>query len=286
MTIYVTPSYSDQFPFIIAYFENEKKIDHLITLNISYKGDKSFCYYCDDYATEDDVKIIKELPGGGSNIVLLMKYTLSSLYSLNYLFTTDKRTQEQKDEYNARINKNKNGKTNTNLNDNKNNTENKNEENKNNKDETSNKTDNKETGEDNKDNKTSTNKTTTNTTTNINNKKETKKKVISYNNTSDTNKTITNSVFEEEGEPIKSNPLLYQYVKEITGGYILGIENRSYRKIRVKLNIEGLELTDATFKGRGSSPSFFLDPKEKKVINAVIKKGYTGDLSYNFESLE
>ena len=289
MTIYVTPAYSDQFPFMIAYFENEKKIDHLITLNISYKGDKSFCYYCDDYATEDDVKIIKELPGGGSNIVLIMKYTLSSLYSLNYLFTTDKRTQEQKDEYNAKINKNKNGKTNTNLNDNKNKTEKKNEENKNNKVETSNKTDNKETGKDNKDNKTSTNKTTTNTTTNINNKKETKKKVITYNNSSTTNNntnktTTTNSVFDEEGEPIKSNPLLYQYVKEITGGYILGLENRSARKIRVKLNIEGLELTDAAFKGRGSSPSFFIDPKEKKVINAVIKKGYTGDLSYNFES--
>ena len=73
-------------------------------------------------------------------------------------------------------------------------------------------------------------------------------------------------------------------MKEITGGYILGLENRSARKIRVKLNIEGLELTDAAFKGRGSSPSFFIDPKEKKVINAVIKKGYTGDLSYNFES--
>ena len=86
-----------------------KKIGHLITLNINFKGYKSFCY-CDDYATEDDVKIVKELPGGGSNIVLLMKYTLSSIYSLNYLFITDKRNPEQKNECNERIEKNKNKK--------------------------------------------------------------------------------------------------------------------------------------------------------------------------------
>lgn len=31
-----------------------------------------------------------------------MKYNLSSIFSLNYLFKTDKRTQEQKDEYNKK----------------------------------------------------------------------------------------------------------------------------------------------------------------------------------------
>ena len=145
--------------------------------------------------------------------------------------------------------------------------------------------------EENKDNKpSSTNKTTTNTdtnknttTTDNNKKKETKKKVITYNNTTNNN-TTTNSVFEEKGEPIKTNPLIYQYVKEINGGYILGLENRSARKIRVKITVEGLDLTDTAFKGRGSSPSFYIDPKEKKVINTVIKKGYTGKCSYTFES--
>ena len=81
---------------MVAYFEKELKNDHLITLNISNKGDKSFCYYCDDYATEDDIKIIKDLPVKGSNIVLIMKYTLSNIYSLNYLFTTEKEHKKKK----------------------------------------------------------------------------------------------------------------------------------------------------------------------------------------------
>ncbi len=48
--------------------------------------------------------------------------------------------------------------------------------------------------------------------------------------------------------------------------------------------MERLDLIDTAFKGRGSSPSFYLDPKEKKVINTVIKKGNTGECSYTFES--
>ena len=38
------------------------------------------------------------------------------------------------------------------------------------------------------------------------------------------------------------------------------------------------------YKGRGS-PTFFIEPKGKKVFNATNKKGYTGVLSYKFETL-
>ena len=252
MILYITPSYCDDVPFMVAYFENEKNINHLITLNINYKGDKSFCYYCDDYATEDDVKIVKELPGNGSNIVLIMKYNISSIYSLNYLFTTDKRTQEEKDKYQDRINEKKiKG---MDKNDNINKKEDKINDKKvetNNKNISSNEKENKNDKKDNKDNQKGTNK---------------------------------NNVFDEEGEPIQKSADLIQYVKEITGGYIIGLENIGKKKLRVKLNIEGLQLTDSMYKGRGS-PTFFIEPKEKKVFNAVILKGYTGDLSYQFETL-
>ena len=205
MTIYVTPSYSDYFPFTIAYFENEKSIDHLIKLTINYKGDKGFCFYCDDIATEDDSKIEKELPGNGNNIVLIMKYTLSSIFSLNYIFITDKRTKEEKEIYQKKISENKL------LNDN------------------------------------------------------------------------TNDIFKEQGEPISPNSELIQYVKETNNGYILGLENKGNKKLRCKLNIEGLTLTDSVYKGRGS-PSFYIEPKEKKIFNANVIRDFEGDLSFQFIS--
>ena len=260
MSIYVNPSYSDDFPFMIAYFENELKNDHLITFNISYKGEKSFCYYCDDYASEEDVKIIKELPVSGSNIVLIMKYTLSSIYSLNYLFTTDKRTKEEKDKYQDKINEKRGegGQISVNLND---------------------KIQKATTIK--KEEKANNNKNEINKNITSNDKKESEKKT--QDNKNESNKKSSN-VFDGEGEPIKGNASLIQYVKEITGGYIIGLENIGKKKLRVKLNIEGLNLTDAMYKGRGS-PTFFIEPKEKKIFNAVINKGYSGDLSYQFETL-
>ena len=118
MIVYATPSYSDDLSFSVSYFENERNPDSLITFNISYKGDKSFCYYCDDYATEDDIKIVKELPKNGYNIVLMMKYSLSSIFSMNYLFTTDKRSQEEKEKYKNIVNANKNNNSNNKYNSN------------------------------------------------------------------------------------------------------------------------------------------------------------------------
>ena len=226
MTIYTTASYSDYFPFTIAYFENEKNVDNLIKLNINYRGDKGFCFYCDDIADEDDTKIEKELPGNGNNIVLIMKYTLSSIFSLNYIFITDKRSQEEKEIYQNKIKANNSSKASEN---------------------------------------------------NLNNNQPKKVKTNISNNSSSID------VFKEEGEPIKPNSDLIQYIKEIKNGYILGLENKGKKKLRCKLNTEGLTLTDTMYKGRGS-PTFYLDPGEKKVFNANINKDYKGDLSFQFLS--
>ena len=275
MNIYATPSYSDDFPFSVTYFENEKNPDNLVTLNITYKGDKSFCYYCDDIATEEDIKLEKELPKDGSQIVLLMKYNLSSIFSLNYLFKTDKRTQEQKDEYNKKKKRNQNN----NNEEESSNANSKVDENKDNKSNI-NKNEEKKAAETKEKEKNTSNKTTTN-----NNKNNTTTNNNKTNTTTNNNKkSSSNNVFDEEGEPIVPNSDLIQYVKEISGGYIIGIENKSKKKKRVRLNIEGLELTDAAFRGRGS-PSFYIDPKDKRIINAKIKSGYSGDLSFQFEEL-
>ena len=200
MIIYSTPSYSDEFPFTIAYFENEKNIDHLIRININYKGEKGFCFYCDDIANEDDINIEKELPGKGNNIILIMKYTLSSIFNLNYLFMTDKRTKEEKEIYQ--------------------------------------------------------------------NKKRNKE-------SSDT--LYQNDIFKEKGEPIQPNSELIQYVKEINNGFILGLENIGNKKLRCKLNLEGLSIENG-------SQTFHINPKEKKIFNTVIYNEYKGNISFQFIS--
>ena len=207
MIIYSTPSYSYNFPFIITYFENEKNSDNLIKLNVNYRGEKGFCFYCDDIANENDIKIEKELPKNGNNIVLLMKYTLSSIFSLNYIFITDKRTKEEKEIYQNKIKFNKNIMNNLNSFD----------------------------------------------------------------------------VFKEKGEPIQINSDLIQYVKEIKNGYILGLENKGNKKLRCKLNLEGLTLIDSINKGK-DSPYFYIEPNEKKIFNAVMNEEYKGDLSFQFIS--
>ena len=247
--VYRTPTYCDDLPFTFAYFENDNKTDQIIRINVNYSGEKSFCFYCDDYANEDDIKIEKELPAGGNNIVIIMKYTVSSVFVLNYLFFSDKRTQNEKAQYKERVNSKKKKKDGTNAGDSGNTIGKK--ESKNIKDNTIGK---KES--DNKDNKNETNK---NDATNVN-------------------------VFEGKGETVSKNALLLQYSKKTSDGYILGIENKSYRKLKVKLNIEGLELTDTEFKG-SDSPTFYLERKEKKVFNAVTIKGHGGNVSFKFEEL-
>ena len=251
-TVYTNTTYSDDFPFTFAYFENESNKDQKITININYLGEKSFCYYCDDYADEDDTNIEKELPAGGNNIVMLMKYTMDSRFVLNYFFFTDYRSQEEKDKYKEKVNSKKKKKV---LNDN-NNTINKKESKNINKNDNKYPIDKKESK-------------------NIKENKDIK----------DNKNDITNiNVFEEKGEPVQGNIFLVQYSKKTNDGFILGLENKSYLKREIKLNLEGLELTDEAYKGN-DSPKFFIERKDKKVFNAVIKKGYKGEPSYKFEEL-
>ena len=107
-------------------------------------------------------------------------------------------------------------------------------------------------------------------------------KTILLKNSQNSKKLDSNIVFNEPGEPLKIEPLLLQYVLEINNGYIIGLENTSKKKIKLRLTLEGLVLTDSLYKGR-ISPTFFIEPKEKKTFNAEIKNRFNGDLSFKFE---
>ena len=107
-------------------------------------------------------------------------------------------------------------------------------------------------------------------------------KTILLKNSQNSKKLDSNIVFNESSEPLQIEPLLLQYVLEINNGYIIGLENTSKKKMKLRLMLEGLELTDSLYKGR-NSPTFFIEPKEKKTFNAMIKNRFNGDLSFKFE---
>ena len=213
VNVYFTKSFNDDLPFVVGYFDNISNTDNKISIDLKNKGNKSCCFYCDDVANEDDECIIKDLPAKQDNIFLVMKYSLTSLFTINYLITSnfEKLETKKKAVDNAKI------------------------------------------------------------------------KTILLKNSQISKKLDTKIVFNEEGHPLDIDPTLIQYVLEINeGGYIIGLENTSKKKIKLKLSLEGLELTDSLYKGR-SSPTFYIEPKERKTFSSVIKDRFNGDLSFKFE---
>jgi len=215
VSVYFTKSFNDDLPFVVGYFENNSSTDNKVSIDLKCKGAKSCCFYCDDVATEDDECIIKDLPAKRSTTFLVMKYSMTSLFTIDYLITSNFDKLEVK-------------------------------------------------------------------------KKavdSSKKKTILLKNSINSKILDSNIVFNEEGQPLEIEPKLIQYVLEINDQYVIGLENTANKKMKLRLVVEGLELTDATYKGR-NSPLFFIDPKEKKTFNAKIKNRFNGDLSFRFEFVQ
>ena len=214
INVYFSKSFNDDLPFVVGYFDNISNIDSKVSMNIKCKGEKSCCFYYDDIANEDDQYVIKDLPAKQKCVFLVMKYTLESLFTINYLIISNDDKLEDKQKV---------------VDDNK--------------------------------------------LKNIALKNKISKKIDSK------------IVFNKEGQPLDIEPSLIQYTLETNDGYIIGLENTSTKKIKIKLVLEGLELTDSNYKGR-SSPIFFIDRREKKTFNAVVKNKYNGDISFRFELIK
>ena len=212
INVYFSKSFNDDLPFVVGFFENNTNINNKISIDIKNRGEKSCCFYYDDIAIEDDECIIKDLPSKNNCIFLVMKYSLTSLFTINYLITSNLEQLETK-------------------------------------------------------------KKAVDTA---------KIKTILLKNSRVSKNLDTKIVFNEEGKPLDIDPSLIQYILEIDDGYLIGLENTSKKKMKLKLVLEGLELTDSIYKGR-SSPTFFIDPKEKKTFTAVIKNRFKGELLFKFE---
>ena len=84
--LYRTSTSMDSLPFEAAVFENYTPNNYRVKVNVIGKGQKSFCFYNDEIATENDISIIKELPVHSVAVFTILKYSLSSIVTLKYFF--------------------------------------------------------------------------------------------------------------------------------------------------------------------------------------------------------
>ena len=94
VNVYVTKSFNKDIPYKVLTFENTSNNHYAVTLGIEFKGEKSFCFYCDDVATESDIKVVKNLNAKQTISVIIMYHHLSSLFNFNCTITDAK---DQKD---------------------------------------------------------------------------------------------------------------------------------------------------------------------------------------------
>ena len=97
MIIYISKNYNSEIPFILACFVNPTTLNYKVKLEIEAKGSKSFCIYNDSLATENDSFVIKEVKSGMAATFSIMKYSLSSMFSIRYniLPSEDKKEKEK-----------------------------------------------------------------------------------------------------------------------------------------------------------------------------------------------
>jgi len=79
-----TQNYGKDLPFMLIVFNNTGSNNLQANVETKSRGTKSYCIYCDSDASEDDLKVSKDLPPNTSRSVIIMKYTNSSLFSINY----------------------------------------------------------------------------------------------------------------------------------------------------------------------------------------------------------
>ena len=93
----------------------------------------------------------------------------------------------------------------------------------------------------------------------------------------------THSIFETDGEQIDEKGHLFSYILKVENdkGYIVGLENISNIKYKLRLKLEGLNDIDAEFIGK-KDPEFEMSPNSKKVFNLLIN--FESDVcSFDFE---
>ena len=94
---YLSKTYNNDFPFVICAVENNKKNPINFEMNIKKRGKKSFCFYCDPTANEEDTAVNRIIKPKEIGLILVMQYSLSSLFTLNYNITDIENEENDED---------------------------------------------------------------------------------------------------------------------------------------------------------------------------------------------
>ena len=66
-------------------------------MNVKKRGEKSFSFYCDPTANEEDSNVVRLIKPKEIGLIMIMQYTFSSLFTLNYNFK-DAKTENENEE--------------------------------------------------------------------------------------------------------------------------------------------------------------------------------------------
>jgi hypothetical protein len=112
LSIYTYKTYTKQLPFMVTAYENTSNNYYKTTTEITCKGEKSFCIYCDHHATEKDNIVTKQLPPKTMTCVIILKYSNSSIFSCSSTIQAsseqEAKAEESKKNTNNNINYNNN----------------------------------------------------------------------------------------------------------------------------------------------------------------------------------
>jgi hypothetical protein len=93
INIYTYKTYTKQLPFMITVYENTSNNYFKTSINVSGKGDKTCCIYCDNIASEKDTKVVKQLPPQSISCVIILKYSNSSIISISTTITSSSKEE-------------------------------------------------------------------------------------------------------------------------------------------------------------------------------------------------
>ena len=94
VNVYVTKSFNKDIPYKVLTFENTSNKNYAITVGIEYKGTKSCCFYCDEVASENDTKVVKNVKAKETTTVIIMYHSLTSLFNFNCTITDAKEDKD------------------------------------------------------------------------------------------------------------------------------------------------------------------------------------------------
>ena len=92
--VYRLKHFNEEFPFVILYIEDKEKDNNkrnYFRLDLNFKNlkYKEACIYNDSEASEFDISVSKII-NDNNNIILIMGYTLTDIYSYNYNYEEEK----------------------------------------------------------------------------------------------------------------------------------------------------------------------------------------------------